>query len=89
MSFKDLREFIVKLEKEKGSHMIRIVPNPILVDHVDSYFVLIPKNIFLLAGNRAVTRSRFLEFLLYQAEMKRRQYYTGSVLYCASAVAGE
>ena len=47
--------------------------NPVLVDHIDSYFILTPVNIFDLADGRRITQLRFLEFLLYQAEMKRRQ----------------
>ncbi len=64
---------LIKLDQKKGSRTIRITPNPVLVDHVDSYFILTPENIFSLAASTGITRSRFLEFLLYQAEMKRRQ----------------
>ncbi|MCX6133028.1 MAG: hypothetical protein NTU47_04350 [Ignavibacteriales bacterium] len=64
---------LIKLEWMKGNRMIRIVPNPVLVDHIDSYYVLKPADIFTLVDGRSPTRLRFLEFLLYQAEMKRRK----------------
>jgi hypothetical protein len=43
-----------------------------------SYYVLAPEDIFALAGGRSVISVRFLEFLLYQAEMKRRQEVRGT-----------
>ena len=64
---------LIRLERKKGDRTIRITPNPVLVDHIDSYFILTPVNIFDLADGRRITQLRFLEFLLYQAEMKRRQ----------------
>jgi hypothetical protein len=64
---------LIRLERKTGDRNIRITPNPVLVDHIDSYFILKPESIFSMAGNRSVTRLRFLEFLLYYAEMKRRE----------------
>lgn len=63
---------LISLTITKGGRNLRIVPNPVLVDQLDSYCMLKPREFFdLVTGNDAV-EPRFLEFILYQAEQLRR-----------------
>jgi len=57
-----------------GARRVEIVPNPVLVDQLDSYFILKPENFYTLIPGKDPARVRFLEFLLYSAEMSRRDH---------------
>ena len=63
---------LITLDISNGGRNLRIIPNPILVDQIDSYFVLVPRNFFDLFEGKDPVEARFLEFLLFQIEMNRR-----------------
>jgi hypothetical protein len=63
---------LLMIDWSNGGRRIRIVPNPVLVDQVESFFALMPRELFELVPDKDAAKIRFLEFLIVQAEMKRR-----------------
>jgi len=61
------------LDIQKGGRQLQIVPNPILVDQIDSYCFLKPRDFFDLVPGKDIVAVRFLEFVLYHAEMDRKR----------------
>jgi len=51
---------------------LKIIPNPVLVDQIESYFILKPRGFFDLVPGKDIVAARFLDYLLWQGEMKRR-----------------
>jgi hypothetical protein len=68
---------LIALEILNGGKALQIIPNPVLVDQVDSYFLLRPINIFDLIPGKDVVAVRFIEYLMHQGEMKRRDEHAG------------
>ena len=56
---------------------LRTVPNPVLVDQIDSYYILKPENLFDLVPDKDLVKVRFLEWLLYHANHNRRDLISG------------
>ncbi len=63
---------LLMIDPLNGGRTLRIVPNPILVDQIDSFYALIPRKLFELVPDKDISKIRFLEFVISQAEMKRR-----------------
>lgn len=63
---------LIALEVKKKGRVLKITPNPILVDQIKSYYVLKPRNFFDLVTGKDVVAARFLEYLLKQGEGRRR-----------------
>jgi hypothetical protein len=63
---------LLNLEWINGGRRVRIIPNPILVDQIDSYCILKPVDFYAIVPDKDQFKVRFLEFLLYHAEMNRR-----------------
>jgi hypothetical protein len=64
---------LLKLDWDKNRRNVTITPNPVLVDQIESYFMLKPVDIFSLVPDRDPVKVRFLEYLLFQLEGKRRR----------------
>ena len=63
---------LLKLDWDNNRRNVTITPNPVLVDQIESYFMLKPMDIFSLVPDRDPVKVRFLEYLLFQLEGKRR-----------------
>jgi hypothetical protein len=57
---------------QKKQRSIEIVPNPILFDQIDSYYLRKPTKIFNQAGQQNLFELRFLQYLVYQLSVLRR-----------------
>jgi hypothetical protein len=68
---------LLSVIKLNGGRRLRIVPNPILVDQIDSYFVLKPETLFGLVPDKDQAKVRFVEYLLYHANQHRRRHVGG------------
>ena len=64
---------LLTLDIQNGGRQLRIVPNAILVDQLDSYCLLKPRDFFDLVPGKDIVAARFLEFVLYHAEMDRKR----------------
>ena len=64
---------LLKLDWDKNRRNVTITPNPVLVDQIESYFMLKPVDIFSLVPDRDPVKVRFLEYLFFQLEGKRRR----------------
>jgi hypothetical protein len=63
---------LVTLNWSSGGRQVTITPNPVLVDQFDSYYVLVPEDLFQQIPGTDSVMVRFILFLFYHAEMKRR-----------------
>jgi hypothetical protein len=68
---------LLKLEWLNNGRRVRMIPNPILVDHVKSYFILKPVGFFNLVEDKDIAKIRFLEYLLYHGFQQKRQNAKG------------
>jgi hypothetical protein len=64
---------LISLEVFNGGRELRITPNPVLVDQIDSYFLLRPVDLFNTLPGKDAVAVRFIEYLLHQGEMNRRK----------------
>lgn len=70
---------LLKLEWLNEGRRVRIIPNPVLVDHVDSYYILKPVDIFKLVPDKDPVKVRFLEYLMYHGLQKQKGNVKGQV----------
>jgi hypothetical protein len=64
---------LLTLRIQKEGRQLRIVPNPILVDQIESYYLLKPREFYDIVPGKDIVAARFLEFILYHAEMDRKR----------------
>lgn len=69
---------LLKLEWLNKGRRIRIVPNPVLVDQIDSYFVLKPADLFDRLDRKDAVEVRFVNYLHTIAEQIRRKRAQGN-----------
>lgn len=63
---------LISLEWLNSGRRVRIVPNPILVDHIDSYFILKPVDLHDAVADKDPVKMRFLEYLMYHGLQKQK-----------------
>lgn len=68
---------LISLEWFNKGRRLRITPNPILVDHVDSYCVLKPVDLHEAVTDKDPVKLRFLEYLMYHGFQKQKRNVKG------------
>jgi hypothetical protein len=63
---------LINLEWLKGGRRVRITPNPILVDHIHSYYILKPVDLHQAVPDKDAVKVRFLEYLMYHGLQKQK-----------------
>jgi hypothetical protein len=70
---------LLKLEWINDGRRVLIIPNPVLVDHADSYYILKPVDLFELVPDKDSVKVRFLEYLMYHGLQKQKKNVKGQV----------
>jgi hypothetical protein len=70
---------LINLEWINKGRRVRIIPNPILVDHIDSYYILKPVDLHQAVPDKDAVKVRFLEYLMYHGLQKQKGNVKGQV----------